>query len=262
MARIRSVHPDICTSEKMAELADACQRHDGQCGCLERTFARLWTHCDDHGRCVENPKLLKAALYPLVDSLTAAHVEQDLDSLASAGLIVRYDCDGKHLLYVKSWHEFQKPNKPSQSKLPAPPNTDSPAPLPSGSGIPTSPEWSGVEVGEGVESLAAVDTATGKREIEAALNQYLGRASTSSAQANRGRVVKELSDVGATQPQIKARIDAYRGRWPTATCTDSALVKHWDSLVPVRSVPDQVVKRELPPEIQATLDAEEAKALA
>ena len=55
MARIRSVHPDICTSETMAGL-------DAE---LERTFVRLWTHCDDFGKCFDNVRLIKAAYLPV-----------------------------------------------------------------------------------------------------------------------------------------------------------------------------------------------------
>jgi len=107
MARIRSVHPDICLSETMASL-DAG---------LERTFVRLWTHCDDHGRCVDNPLLIKAAIYPLHELIDADELDDELGRLQTAGLIVRYEVAGKRLIQVTSWDEFQHPNRPKPSKL-------------------------------------------------------------------------------------------------------------------------------------------------
>lgn len=110
MARIRSVKPEICTSETMARLTAV----------EERTFCRLWTHLDDEGRAVDNPRLIKAAIYPLHDDMTADAVDAILDALAAEGLIVRYVVDGKRYLAVPSWREHQRPQKSIPSKLPAP----------------------------------------------------------------------------------------------------------------------------------------------
>lgn len=114
MARIRSVHPDICVSPTMAELP----AH------LERTFVRLWTHCDDHGRCLDIPRLIKAAIYPLHDDMTAEVLDDELEQLRKAGLVIRYQGDGKALLAVRSWGEYQHPNRPRPSKLAAPKKSD------------------------------------------------------------------------------------------------------------------------------------------
>lgn len=114
MARIRSVKPELCTSETMAAVSAVA----------ERTFVRLWTHCDDEGRCKDNPKLLKAALFPLHDDVTAAHLDAHLWELSGHGLIVRYSVDGDPFLHVPSWHDHQKPQKKQVSKLPAPDQAD------------------------------------------------------------------------------------------------------------------------------------------
>lgn len=113
MARIRSVHPDICTDETLAEVSASA----------ERTFVRLWTHLDDEGRARDNPKLIKAALYPLHDDMTADEVDADLNELARHGLVWRYEVDGVRLIAAKpaSWGDRQKPRHPSPSKLGAPP---------------------------------------------------------------------------------------------------------------------------------------------
>lgn len=114
MARIRSVKPELCTSETMAAVSAVA----------ERTFVRLWTHCDDEGRCKDNPKLLKAALFPLHDDVTAADLDDHLWELAEHGLIVRYEVAGALFLHVPSWREHQKPQKRQESKLPTPESSD------------------------------------------------------------------------------------------------------------------------------------------
>lgn len=128
MARIRSVHPDICLDETLAEVSARA----------ERTFVRLWTHLDDEGRCKDNVRLLKAALYPLHDDMTTSEVEADLIELADAGLIWRYEVDGVALICTKpsSWGDRQKPRHPMPSKFGAPPEGFTPrgggSPDPSG----------------------------------------------------------------------------------------------------------------------------------
>lgn len=112
MPRIRSVHPDICEDDTLAEVS----------AYAERTFVRLWTHLDDEGRAVDGAKLWKARLYPLHDSMTVERVEKDLAELEAKGLLQRYEVDGKRYLRAKShaWSRWQHPQRPTKSKLPAP----------------------------------------------------------------------------------------------------------------------------------------------
>ena len=109
MARIRSVKPELCSSETMAGVSAE----------VERTFVRLWTHCDDEGRAKDHPKLLKAQLFPLHDDVTAADVDRHLDDLVRAGCIVRYRVDGERFLCIPSWANHQRPQKPQTSKIPS-----------------------------------------------------------------------------------------------------------------------------------------------
>lgn len=112
MARIRSIHPEICTDETLVGISATA----------ERTFVRLLPHLDDAGRAVYNPKLLKAALYPLHDHITAEHVAEDIGELHGAGLVVLYSKDGKNYISAKAdaWSRWQKPRWKYESKLPAP----------------------------------------------------------------------------------------------------------------------------------------------
>lgn len=141
MARIRSVHPSICESEDMVDVPAE----------VERTFVRLWTHCDDEGRAKDNPRLIKAALYPLLDDMTAATVDEHLEELAKRDLIVRYEVDGVAYLAIPSWSRWQHPQKKRTSDIPAPPeSTDLPLRDEGDSGRVVVADESGPVVGEGV----------------------------------------------------------------------------------------------------------------
>lgn len=158
MPRIRSVHPDICVSETMAAIPAE----------QERTFIRLLTHCDDEGRCLDNVKLLKAALYPLHDDVSAESLDAELEALHEAKVVFRYEVDdGSRYLSIPSWDEYQHPQKPKPSKYPHPDvaversrnpqrNTSTePLREPSGTGGEGEKER---DIGEGVE-VAAVAAA-------------------------------------------------------------------------------------------------------
>ena len=116
MPRIRSVHPDICTDEVVAQIGAEA----------ERMWVRLWTHLDDEGRCVDNPRLIRAALFPLLDDVFAEDVDVWLDLLADAELIRRYKVDGRRYLTAKpiAWARWQKPRRKVESRLPPPPKRD------------------------------------------------------------------------------------------------------------------------------------------
>jgi hypothetical protein len=108
MPRIRSIHPEACTSEKLA-------RCDGD---EERCYWRLQTHCDDEGRCEDNPRLIWAALFPLHENVGPTDVDRWLSGLAREELIFRYEVACRRYLCVSGFAEKQRPRHPTASKLP------------------------------------------------------------------------------------------------------------------------------------------------
>ena len=114
MSRIRSIHPGICIDKGLANMDDAR---------AERTFMRLWTYADDDGRCYADERLIKAALFPRLDSMGSVQVAEDINLLARHGFIVRYSVDGEDYLHIPSFGRHQKPNRKVDSKLPQPPST-------------------------------------------------------------------------------------------------------------------------------------------
>ena len=109
MPRIRTIKPDFFTSLTIADLTKEARL----------TFIGLWTHVDDEGRCVDDARLVKAALWPL-DDRTAKDVDVDLWEISDAGLVLRYTVDGKKFIVVSGWKEHQRINRPTPSKFPAP----------------------------------------------------------------------------------------------------------------------------------------------
>jgi hypothetical protein len=107
--RIRTIKPDFFTSDTVSTLPLRARL----------TWIGLWTHCDDHGRCRDNVKLIKAAVWPL-DDVSLRDIESDLDDLVEANVVFRYVVEGKAYLQVTNWAEHQKVDRPSKSNIPAP----------------------------------------------------------------------------------------------------------------------------------------------
>lgn len=112
MPRIRTIKPEFFTSLTIDKLSLTAQR----------TFVGLWTYADDHGRGLDDTRLIKAAIWPLRDAHTATKVEKDMKALAELGLIQRYEIDGGRFFQILGWAEHQRVNRPSTSRIPqAPP---------------------------------------------------------------------------------------------------------------------------------------------
>jgi hypothetical protein len=109
MARIRSIKPETFTSEDFTALS------------LESrlTFIGLWTYVDDAGRGKADPRLIKAALWPLDDAVPAFVVAKCLDDMELHGMICRYRAEDRDYLHVVHFHDHQRPQHPTGSKLPA-----------------------------------------------------------------------------------------------------------------------------------------------
>jgi hypothetical protein len=83
-------------------------------------FVLLWTLADDAGRLRGNPKMLASLLYPYDDD-AADLIEGWLQDLATNGCITRYASAGNNYIQICGWRDHQKIEKPSASRIPAPP---------------------------------------------------------------------------------------------------------------------------------------------
>lgn len=113
MARMRTIKPETFTSEMLADLPVA----------VRWTFVGLWTYVDDEGRGRGDPRLIKAALWPLDDDVTPTDVEGHLAQLEAKGAVCRYESAGKRYLHVVNFSEHQHPNRPAPSRLPECPHS-------------------------------------------------------------------------------------------------------------------------------------------
>lgn len=106
MPRKRMVSPELLTSLTVQSIPVRARY----------AFVALWMYCDDAGRGVDNDRLVKAHTWP-VDATTAKQTADDLALMASAGLICRYACGSRSLLHIPSWHEWQKVQHPTPSRI-------------------------------------------------------------------------------------------------------------------------------------------------
>lgn len=147
MARIRSIKPETFTSETLCHLSIAARW----------TFAGIWTYADDEGRGKADPRLIKAAIWPLDDTVTPKHIDGYIDEMERVGLVCRYQSDRRNLLHVVSFGEHQHPSKPQPSKFPpCPKESHGTFPEESGNGGGTLPVGIG---GEGSSSSRSKETA-------------------------------------------------------------------------------------------------------
>jgi hypothetical protein len=108
MARIRSVKPEFFLNEAVAAL-------DFEWRLL---FIGLWTQADRAGRLEDRPARLKASILPY----DPVDIEVGLRRLTDAGLIIRYDSDGRAFIAIPTWEKHQQPHvRESESQIPAPP---------------------------------------------------------------------------------------------------------------------------------------------
>lgn len=108
MARMRTLKPEAFSSETLTRISVYARWN----------FAGVWTYVDDDGRGKADPRLIKAAVWPLDDDVTPKDVACYLDEAEREHLICRYEMDGKQYLHVVNFREHQKPNRPVESKLP------------------------------------------------------------------------------------------------------------------------------------------------
>ena len=105
----RIIKESICTSDSV----DALSWFE------EVLFYRLIVNCDDYGRFDGRTAVIKNRLFPLKDNLTLKAVENAINKLVIAGIVMPYECDGKPYLYLPTWNEHQSV-RAKRSKYPAP----------------------------------------------------------------------------------------------------------------------------------------------
>lgn len=84
----------------------------------EVLFLRLIMKADDFGRFTSNPRLIKSLCFPLRDGLSDENIGQALEECEAAGLLRRYESEGKRCLEIRNFNQRLRAFK---SRYPAPP---------------------------------------------------------------------------------------------------------------------------------------------
>jgi hypothetical protein len=107
VARIRTIKPEFFDDPKIGRLSPV----------VRLCFIGLLTQADREGRIEDEPDRLKVRILPF----DALNMDVVLRDLSSAGVIVRYECDGKRVIQVKNFEKHQRPHpKEAPSLLPKP----------------------------------------------------------------------------------------------------------------------------------------------
>ena len=92
------------------------------------TFRALIVAVDDYGRIDGRPAALKAALFPVRETLTTEEVSEWIDELTEEGCVRRYAVGGREYLQLTAWEKHRgRAKRAKYSKCPEPLlNPDSP----------------------------------------------------------------------------------------------------------------------------------------
>lgn len=107
MARIRTIKPEFCQSEKVGRLSRDARL----------LFVQLWPFVDDHGRCRGSSRLLAGILYPYDDDAIAL-IDGWLAELEREVCIRRYAVDGQTYLDIPNWNKHQRVDNAGKSQIP------------------------------------------------------------------------------------------------------------------------------------------------
>jgi translation initiation factor IF-1 len=96
VARIRTVKPEFFDDPDIIDLSLAARL----------LFIGLWTQADRRGRLLDEPRRLKIRLMPGDD----VDVNAILNELVHAGVLVRYEVEGRKLLWIRNFERHQQPH--------------------------------------------------------------------------------------------------------------------------------------------------------
>lgn len=113
MARIRTIKPEFSMSQSLGRVS----REARLC------FILLITQMDDHGRLAGTSRSLARLLYPFDTDVEEAKFDGWCAELQRQNCIIRYsDAEGHEYIASVKWAIHQKVDRPSNSKIPPPPD--------------------------------------------------------------------------------------------------------------------------------------------
>lgn len=110
--RIRCIKPEFWADEQIASWPATSRL----------AYVALWNEADDEGRLRAGPVYLRSRLFPYD---VAIDMDEVLKPIIKAGKLKLYDVDGQTYGHLPKFKDHQVINRPSPSKLPAPPAANS-----------------------------------------------------------------------------------------------------------------------------------------
>lgn len=110
-ARIRSIKPELWSDERVGVLSFPARL----------LFVGLITMADDEGRLRALPAGILGHVFPY-DREAPKRLDGWLSEVERSGMLVRYEHDGFPYVAFRNWARHQRPNRPSDSVLPPPPD--------------------------------------------------------------------------------------------------------------------------------------------
>lgn len=105
--RIRSFKPEIFSSEDITALSFAARW----------MFMGLLAYADDGGKARADPRLIKAAIYPIDDQVGVQEIAEWIEELEKRNMICFYWVGETAYLHVVNFARHQRIDKPSRSKI-------------------------------------------------------------------------------------------------------------------------------------------------
>lgn len=148
----------------------------------EAFFYRLMVNCDDYGRMDGRIAIIKSKLFPLKD-ITKTTVQNAINKLSEAGLVVRYEANGQPYLQLVTWGRHQSIRN-KKSKYPDP------------------PEISSLDLSTSVEKSIAGNCKQLKSiEINCGSNPIQSNTNPNTIQSNNTLTTLVLNNVGKTKEE-------------------------------------------------------------
>lgn len=99
--RIRTIRPEFYQSESVGSMTWKARL----------VFINMWSYVEDNGVNLDNPRLFRGQCMPYDDSVLD-DIEDAFAELEQCGSIIRYERDGKRLLFIPGFEKWQNIQRP------------------------------------------------------------------------------------------------------------------------------------------------------
>lgn len=99
--RIRTIRPEFYQSESVGSMTWKARL----------VFINLWSYVEDNGVNLDNPRLFRGQCMPYDDSVLDV-IKDAFAELEQCGSIIRYERDGKRLLFIPGFEKWQNIQRP------------------------------------------------------------------------------------------------------------------------------------------------------